>query len=487
MRDEVEMCADGSYRKFILGLFEFNEGRWTLAKSLFSAAASRDDASLTARAQVGLALTHALEGHWDDALVAVEEGLRGDVGWGIGIARYVQALGLMELDRAEELNKHLRALDGEGAAAQVTNLDVLGARGLLKFLSEDLPGAIDDLSTVVQRGRGGEPARFLTASLSFLAESEYRLGLWDDAMVHAELAVSLSETSEELVALLHARGTAARIYAGRGRFEHAQESIDAIDVVAQLLPSWNGQFQAATARAALAQARHDPDAMRQAAIGLLDKSVRSNLESLRTWRWRALVVESLLGVGELDRAAVELADLVALVEADDLDAAQPDVARLRGQLAEANGDLESARNYYDTTTVRDGEAVVVALSVPRLKMARGRFRREHGETRAAIDDLRAAHESLSRLGAVPFVAACDAELEACGLRASKRSDRDLLALTPREEAVAQLVADGLSNRETAAQLYVSTKAVEYHLGHIYAKLGITSRRQLGELRTGREN
>jgi DNA-binding CsgD family transcriptional regulator len=44
--------------------------------------------------------------------------------------------------------------------------------------------------------------------------------------------------------------------------------------------------------------------------------------------------------------------------------------------------------------------------------------------------------------------------------------------------VAQLVADGLSNREAAAQLYISAKAVEYHLGHIYAKLGITSRRQL---------
>jgi DNA-binding CsgD family transcriptional regulator len=111
-------------------------------------------------------------------------------------------------------------------------------------------------------------------------------------------------------------------------------------------------------------------------------------------------------------------------------------------------------------------------------MARGRFLRRQGETRAAIDELRAARESLSRLGAVPYIAACDAELEACGLRASTGPDRDLLALTPREEAVAQLVADGLSNREAAGRLYISTKAVEYHLGHIYAKLGISSRRQL---------
>jgi DNA-binding NarL/FixJ family response regulator len=73
---------------------------------------------------------------------------------------------------------------------------------------------------------------------------------------------------------------------------------------------------------------------------------------------------------------------------------------------------------------------------------------------------------------------CDAELEACGLRSPHARDTDVLALTSAEHAVAHLVADGLSNREVATRLYVSTKAVEYHLTHIYAKLGISSRRQL---------
>jgi DNA-binding NarL/FixJ family response regulator len=44
--------------------------------------------------------------------------------------------------------------------------------------------------------------------------------------------------------------------------------------------------------------------------------------------------------------------------------------------------------------------------------------------------------------------------------------------------VARLVAEGLSNREVAAELYLSTKAIEYHLSNIFAKVGITSRRQL---------
>jgi DNA-binding NarL/FixJ family response regulator len=53
-----------------------------------------------------------------------------------------------------------------------------------------------------------------------------------------------------------------------------------------------------------------------------------------------------------------------------------------------------------------------------------------------------------------------------------------LALTEREQDVAALVAKGLTNREVAAELYVSTKAVEYHLGNVFGKLGISSRREL---------
>ena len=53
-----------------------------------------------------------------------------------------------------------------------------------------------------------------------------------------------------------------------------------------------------------------------------------------------------------------------------------------------------------------------------------------------------------------------------------------MTLTDREHDVATLVAKGLSNREAGAELYISEKAVEYHLGNVFAKLGIRSRRQL---------
>jgi DNA-binding CsgD family transcriptional regulator len=54
----------------------------------------------------------------------------------------------------------------------------------------------------------------------------------------------------------------------------------------------------------------------------------------------------------------------------------------------------------------------------------------------------------------------------------------LAGLTPAEQAVARLVAAGRSNRQTAAELYVSVKTVEFHLGHIFGKLGIRSRKDL---------
>jgi DNA-binding CsgD family transcriptional regulator len=52
------------------------------------------------------------------------------------------------------------------------------------------------------------------------------------------------------------------------------------------------------------------------------------------------------------------------------------------------------------------------------------------------------------------------------------------SLTAKEQVVAVMVADGMTNREVAADLYLSVKAIEYHLGNIFAKLGIRSRREL---------
>ena len=60
----------------------------------------------------------------------------------------------------------------------------------------------------------------------------------------------------------------------------------------------------------------------------------------------------------------------------------------------------------------------------------------------------------------------------------KRSAFDPSRLTPQESAVARLVAGGMSNRQVASELFVSVKTVQFHLTHIYAKLGVSSRAEL---------
>jgi DNA-binding NarL/FixJ family response regulator len=84
--------------------------------------------------------------------------------------------------------------------------------------------------------------------------------------------------------------------------------------------------------------------------------------------------------------------------------------------------------------------------------------------------------------ATPFIARTEEELAACRLRSRPAPKRQsVLALTSREIQVAHLVGKGLSNPEIATELFISRKAVEYHLGNIYAKCGLHGRQQFAAL------
>jgi DNA-binding NarL/FixJ family response regulator len=76
------------------------------------------------------------------------------------------------------------------------------------------------------------------------------------------------------------------------------------------------------------------------------------------------------------------------------------------------------------------------------------------------------------------VAACEEELQACGAEIRPDTGPPQWNLTAGELAVAQLVSTGRSNREVAAELFVSVKAVEFRLGHVFDKTGIRSREAL---------
>jgi DNA-binding CsgD family transcriptional regulator len=111
------------------------------------------------------------------------------------------------------------------------------------------------------------------------------------------------------------------------------------------------------------------------------------------------------------------------------------------------------------------------------------LRRERRRTDARVQ-LRAALEAFERFRAEPWAERARAELRASGETARKRDPSTVDQLTPQELQIARLVADGLSNKEVAAQLFLSPRTIEHHLRHVFAKLGVKSRTQLARLPLG---
>ena len=153
---------------------------------------------------------------------------------------------------------------------------------------------------------------------------------------------------------------------------------------------------------------------------------------------------------------------------------------LRAQLAEQQGDIAAARAHY-ADDLDDPDVLLVPYVHAQTLFDVGRLDRALGRRREAIVHLRAAQSILAKLSATPFLRRCAAELRACGEQTSIAEHP--LGLTVREEDVASLVARGYTNKEVGAELFLTVKSVEYHLSHIYAKLGISSRRELRRLRS----
>ncbi len=112
-------------------------------------------------------------------------------------------------------------------------------------------------------------------------------------------------------------------------------------------------------------------------------------------------------------------------------------------------------------------------------------RESRGWTRAS--NCATAHETFSRFGAEAFAERARRELEATGETAHRRSVETRDDLTPQEAQIALLARDGLSNPDIGAQLFISPRTVQYHLHKVYAKLNISSRNQLGQVLTSKQD
>ena len=110
----------------------------------------------------------------------------------------------------------------------------------------------------------------------------------------------------------------------------------------------------------------------------------------------------------------------------------------------------------------------------------GEWLRRENRRIDARNQLRPAFESLVSIGAHAFAERARRELQATGEKVRKRNESTDADLTLQEEQIAQLARDGRTNPEIGAQLFIGSRTVEWHLRNVFAKLDISSRRQLTE-------
>jgi DNA-binding CsgD family transcriptional regulator len=118
------------------------------------------------------------------------------------------------------------------------------------------------------------------------------------------------------------------------------------------------------------------------------------------------------------------------------------------------------------------------FSRARTQLLLGEHLRRERRRVEARSRLRAASEIFERLGAVPWEDRARAELRATGETARKREPSTLAQLTPQQLHIARLVAEGATNKDVAAQLFLSPRTVDHHLRNVFMKLGISSRAEL---------
>jgi len=483
----AQVAAGGSSvrRSWLLGVLDFLAGRADTAEArLREAWQTHDPARETAvgaAAATWLAALCSVAGRIPEAIEWAERAAAAAAPAAVRhLALGMLAVALVADRRVPEGLARLACLPAAPADVLREDTDTLVLRGMARVLAEDLAGGIADLSTAAARLRAGVPLRYASNCLGCLAGAEWRIGSWDDAVVHAELAVSLARDADRVLDFGFVHSAAAVVPALRGDWEVADAHVRMASQAGQVSGASEAIAAAATARAWLAMARGDLEGVVAAAAAVRAAGRAKFVGRIGVqgrYDWRILEIDALMGLGRPGQAETALAELEAFLSPAGQASALVAAARLRGDLAAAAGRQAAAATAFETAW-RRAEGLRVPLALAQLEISDGRRLRAADQREQAVARLRSARQRLTMLGARPFVQACDRELAAADAPEGPQTPPTLPGLTPAEQAVARLVATGRTNRQAAGELYVSVKTIEYHLGNIFAKLGIRSRKDL---------
>ncbi len=339
---------------------------------------------------------------------------------------------------------------------------------------EDHAAARRWLESAVRMTRSAGAIGLLPFQLSWLASACWRDGDWAVGLAHAHDAVSLAEQTGWLTELPNTLIVLATFEATLGNTDGCREhATRAIELAA---PSGGRIFEARAAWALglLELSEGRPAAAVEHLSVIAEFAYARGLGNPVLLSWAAELVEAYVRAGEPQRAQRAFDVLVAEAERTGRPTAHAVAARCRGLL--------------DTDDERGHSAFVEALQWherahqpfehARSQLCFGEFLRRRRRLTQAREVLTEALGAFTRLGARSWVQRTEAELRATGMASRPRRERSATQLTPQELQVALVVADGATNVEAAAQLFLSAKTIEYHLSNIYRKLGIRSRAQL---------
>ena len=333
--------------------------------------------------------------------------------------------------------------------------------------------------------------------------------LWDDDTVYvlAELDARLAREAgalSRLPAALNALSSVLVLTGDLGRADEliAEESAIRGATGAPPLPNarlilaaWQGRQAETTALHAtmVAEATRRGEG---ATLGLADVAMAALHNGLGNYGEALAAARAPVERGELTFASIALPELVeAGVRAGEPAQAGAALEQLR-ERAQASGTAWGlglhARSLALLSTGSDAEEHYresvdqlarsrMATHLARAHLVYGEWLRREGRRQDAREQLRTAHEMLTRMGADAFAARAARELGATGEHPRRRTEKAADDLTAQELHVARLVATGATSREVAAHLFLSPRTVEAHLRAIFRKLAITSRRELRDL------
>jgi len=418
---QIGMAGPHALRSWLLGVLDVLAGRIAAAEERLAEAWRTHDRDREARvgcvAATWLTLLCLCAGRIREAL---EWGERAAASPAEAAAHHsalsVLAMSLFYAGRGPEGLARLAEFADAPADVPLEDTDTLVLRGIARLLSEELPEAIADFSVAAARLQAGVPLRSASWCLWQLAGAEYRTGSWDDAVQHAELAVSLASDADRIWDLGYAHSAAAVIRAQRGEWETAGGHVLRAREAAHAVGDVGAIGAASIATQFLAMARGDLEGVIAAAAATRASGRKEFFCIAGTYDWRCLEIEALIRLGRLSEAETALAEMETDLSVFGPAAARTAAATLRADLALAGGHTVAA-----TAEIMDAwdhaQNLQAPLLLAQLEITEARQLRQAGEPAAAIARLASAGQRLIRLGAVPHLHACDRELAAAAAAA----------------------------------------------------------------------